>query len=49
MLHTKQVMIEYLKLKVLQEDWHGVADASMDLCEIEAKEEGIQEAIQRKY
>ncbi len=34
---TRQRMIGYLKLKVEEEDWHGVADAAMDLREIEAK------------
>jgi hypothetical protein len=33
----KTGLVEYLKLKVLQEDWHAVADASMDIREIEAK------------
>lgn len=30
-------MIDYLKLKVAMQDWHGVADAAMDLREIDAK------------
>lgn len=33
----KEVMIEYLLLKVRQQDWHGVADAAMDIREMEAK------------
>lgn len=33
----RQTMIAYLKLKVETEDWHGVADAAMDLRELEAK------------
>jgi hypothetical protein len=33
----RERMINYLKLKVEEEDWHGVADAAMDLREIEAK------------
>lgn len=28
--------IRYLELKVKERDWHGVADAAMDLREIEA-------------
>lgn len=28
-------MIKYLRMKVDEEDWHGVADAAMDLREIE--------------
>lgn len=31
----KNFMIEYLKVKVEEQDWHGVADAAMDLREIE--------------
>ena len=30
------LMVAYLKMKVEQADWHGVADAAMDLREIEA-------------
>jgi hypothetical protein len=33
----KEVMIAYLLLKIHQEDWHGVADAAMDIREMEAK------------
>ena len=33
----KQGMTEYLKLKLEQEDWHGVADAAMDIRELVAK------------
>ncbi len=32
----RAVILEDLKLKVEVEDWHGVADASMDLREIDA-------------
>jgi len=31
-----EVMIAYLMLKVKQRDWHGVADAAMDIREMEA-------------
>lgn len=33
----KEFMITYLKLKVEEQDWHGVADAAMDLREIEVE------------
>ena len=33
----KSQMNDYLRLKVEQEDWHGVADAAMDIREIVAK------------
>lgn len=35
-------MIAYLILKINDEDWHGVADAAMDLREIEAKLEVLE-------
>jgi hypothetical protein len=31
------LMEQYLKLKLAQRDWHGVADAAMDIREIEAQ------------
>jgi len=31
----KRVMVEYLKLKLHEEDWHGVCDAANDLRELE--------------
>ena len=33
----RDVLIEYLRAKLVAEDWHGVADAAMDLREIDAK------------
>lgn len=35
LLEQKRILIEYLKMKTLVEDWHAVADASMDLRELE--------------
>jgi len=32
----KQTMVDYVKLKLSEEDWHGVADAAMDIREIES-------------
>jgi len=31
----KQILIQYLKYKVEEEDWHGVSDAANDLRELE--------------
>jgi hypothetical protein len=36
-------MVQYLLLKVEERDWHGVADAAMDLREMEAKLELLEE------
>lgn len=33
----KKLMVDYLLLKVKEEDWHGVCDASADLRDIEAE------------
>ena len=33
----KEILIQYLYVKIAQEDWHGVADAAMDIRELEAK------------
>lgn len=32
----RSTLIEYLKMKVEEADWHGVADAACDLRELEA-------------
>lgn len=34
----KDLMVDYLLMKVDAKDWHGVADAAMDLREIDAAE-----------
>lgn len=33
----KEILVQYLYVKIAQEDWHGVADAAMDIREMEAK------------
>jgi hypothetical protein len=43
LLFQKEGMIDYLRLKLEQEDWHGVADAAMDIREIEAKLQVLKE------
>ena len=42
----KMGMVEYLKLKISQEDWHGVADAAMDIREIEARLSTINSVLE---
>ena len=32
-----EVLMKYLNLKVAVRDWHGVADAAMDIRELEAR------------
>lgn len=41
----KAILLEYLKVKIALEDWHGVADVAMDLRELEAsyKNKGIKD------
>lgn len=41
----KRQMTEYLLLKVKQEDWHGVADAAMDIREIVTRLNVLLEVI----
>lgn len=36
LIERKSKMIEYLLLKVDEQDWHGVADAAMDLRDLES-------------
>lgn len=35
--NRRKLMQEYLQLKVGEEDWHGVADAAMDLRDIDSE------------
>lgn len=39
---SRQTLIDYLKVKVAEADWHGVSDAANDLRVLEAKEEGAK-------
>lgn len=39
----REEMIIYLNMKVRAQDWHGVADAAMDLREIDAKLSMLEE------
>ncbi len=32
----REILIAYLKIKIAVEDWHAVADAAMDLRELDA-------------
>jgi hypothetical protein len=38
-----RVLIKYSEAKILQRDWHAVADAMMDIRELEAKIQVINE------
>lgn len=33
----KNILISYMEMKMFVEDWHGVADAAMDIRELEIK------------
>lgn len=37
LLQRRATLILYLREKASEEDWHGVADAAMDLREVDAK------------
>lgn len=38
------IYLRYLAMKVYERDWHGVADAAMDLRELEARNPGLRSA-----
>jgi len=38
----KEMMVKYLLMKVEEQDWHGVADAAMDLRDIENYKAGLE-------
>ena len=42
-------MIQYLDLKVKESDWHGVADAAMDLRDIESEVKAFQSVLRGGY
>lgn len=44
LIESRKTMITYLQLKMDEQDWHGVADAAMDLREID-----IQIRVFRKF
>lgn len=35
--NRKKVYLEYLRMKIAEKDWHGVADCAMDLRELEVE------------
>ena len=37
----REVLIEYLTMKTDEQDWHAVADAAMDLRELDARLEAL--------
>lgn len=45
----KKIMLEYLRLAIEEKDWHGIADAAMDLRDYENFEKGYQEGFLEGY
>lgn len=43
---SRHKMMSYLQHKVNEQDWHGVADAAMDLRDIESELDGIKFAME---
>lgn len=39
--HRRQILIDYLKVKVAESDWHGVSDAANDLRVMEAQQRAL--------
>jgi hypothetical protein len=42
-LEQWEALLAYLRMKVEQRDWHGVADAACDMRELEAKHTQLRE------
>jgi hypothetical protein len=42
---TRLSLIDYLQMKLKDQDWHGVQDAASDLRDIDAELQGLQLAI----
>lgn len=42
---SRETMEEYLHLKITEEDWHGVADAAMDLRDLEAEKKTFKSIL----
>ena len=38
-------MVEYMQLKIQAEDWHAVADAAMDIREIESEMKALKDMV----
>ena len=38
----KKIMLDYLQLMISREDWHGVADAAMDLRDMAVEDEVVK-------
>ena len=38
----REILIDYLLMKVQHEDWHGVSDAANDLMEMDARQSSRQ-------
>lgn len=43
-----EALVQYLKAKVDQQDWHGVRDACVDLEILEAREEEARAVVKRR-
>jgi hypothetical protein len=37
----KRILLEYMRMKIEERDWHGVQDAASDMRDIEAEERGV--------
>ncbi len=42
-MNERDILIAYLEMKVWEEDWHGVADAAMDLRDHDEFKRGFEE------
>lgn len=40
----KNSLVQYMQVKIAEEDWHGVSDAANDLRELEVEERLLEKA-----
>lgn len=45
-LRQKEVVIDYMYQKIKAEDWHAVADAAMDIRDLEAEMKGYKNCLE---
>jgi len=39
---ARRVLIDYLRIKSIEQDWHGVQDAASDLRDIDSEMKGLR-------
>ena len=45
----RRTLVSYLVMKVNEEDWHGVADAAMDIRDLDSEVKGYKRGIDEQH